>query len=199
MLLSNKRFVTVCSTGTAPKLDKIKIDEYHYLSILDTEADILLIPQSGLLWLQHKIKPCHLTLIENVTVSNQMTNRFATVPHCPFRFYDYRKITFFAKEIRISQRGSCLDTKIIKQSRQFLGLANYFCKCILDFTNRTACTDKLAKAKEQFLCAEEYEQLNSILIISKLVSRPLLSIFAPTLHWCQLNRLWRLLQKCNVQ
>jgi reverse transcriptase-like protein/integrase-like protein/aspartyl protease len=68
----------------------------------------------------------------------------------------------------------------VKQVRQFMGLAGYFRKFVPKFATRTACITKLTKSKEPFAWTEEQEIARKY-VLDHLISRPLLSVFDPSL------------------
>lgn len=70
--------------------------------------------------------------------------------------------------------------KNVKQVRQFMGLASYFRKFIPEFAAKTACITKLTKSGQKWEWGSEQEAARHY-IISKLTSKPLLSIFDPAL------------------
>lgn len=68
----------------------------------------------------------------------------------------------------------------LKQIRQFMGLAGYFRKYIPEFAIRTAPITKLTRANEPFVWTDEQEASRKY-VIDHLTSKPLLSIFDPSL------------------
>lgn len=68
----------------------------------------------------------------------------------------------------------------LKQIRQFMGLAGYFRKFIPKFAIRTAPITKLTRANEPFVWTDEQEASRKY-VIGHLTSKPLLSIFDPSL------------------
>lgn len=70
--------------------------------------------------------------------------------------------------------------KTVKQVRQFMGLASYFCKFIPNFAARTACITKLTKLNQKWEWGPEQDEARSY-VIEHLSTKPLLTIFNPNL------------------
>lgn len=108
-----------------------------------------------------------------------------------------KKCKFFVDSVEylgrhISQAGvSPSDAKVsalvnspvpttVKQVRQFMGLASYFRKYIPDFATRTASITKLTKNNIKWEWGPEQDTARNY-VIKQLISKPLLSIFDPSL------------------
>lgn len=108
-----------------------------------------------------------------------------------------KKCKFFETEIEylgrhISENGvRPSDTKVaalidsppptnVKEVRQFMGLASYFRKFIPEFASRTACITKLTKNNQKWEWGQEQDNARDY-VLKHLISRPLLSIFDPSL------------------
>lgn len=108
-----------------------------------------------------------------------------------------KKCKFFVNEVEyLGRHISCegvrpSETKVsalvhspvpttVKQIRQFMGLASYFRKFIPEFATQTACITKLIKNNQQWEWGSDQEAARNY-VIKHLVSKPLLTIFNPTL------------------
>lgn len=92
----------------------------------------------------------------------------------------------------------------VKQVRQFMGLASYFRKFIPNFAQRTASISKLTKKNQTWEWGPEQDEARSY-VLDHLVSKPLLSVFDPTLETelhtdaSSIGYGAVLIQKCNNQ